>query len=316
MIVYVLRRAATMIPVVVLISIIAFGIVLLLPGDIALAMLGEEGARDEARYQNLRSELGLDQPVAVRYLTWTAGALTGDLGTSLRTGEPVSEAIVRRLAPTLQLTVMSLLLALAVALPIGIVSAVRQRGWFDSFGTLFALSGLAIPNFWLGIMLIIVFAVWLRWLPPSGYVPLWVDPVESLRLMIMPSLALATGLMAVVLRQVRSGMLEVLREEYVTTARSKGLAETVVVNKHALRNALIPVVTVVGMQIGRLFGGAVTVEIIFSIPGMGRLAVDSIFFRDFVMLQGIMLVTALAVLTASLVTDVLYAYLDPRIRYV
>lgn len=304
-----------MIPVIFLISLIAFSIVLLLPGDTALAMLGEEGARDEVRYQNLRQELGLDLPVPVRYMNWTASALSGDLGTSLRTGEPVEEAILRRLAPTMQLTVMALLIAIAVALPVGIVSAVRQKTWFDSLGTLFALSGLAIPNFWLGILLIIVFAVWLRWLPPSGYVPIWVDPVQSLKLMLMPSVALATGLMAVILRQVRSAVLEVLREDYVVTARSKGLAERRIVNKHALRNALIPVVTVIGMQIGRLFGGAVTVEIIFSIPGMGRLAVDSIFFRDFVTLQAIMLVMATAVLLTSLATDVLYAYLDPRIRY-
>lgn len=315
MIVYILRRAVMMVPVIVLISAIAFGIVQLLPGDTALAILGEDGARDQVRYQNLRRELGLDQPVLVRYLSWAGRALSGDLGTSLRTGEAVTTAIARRVTPTLQLTMLSLLLAIVVALPIGIMSAVRRGSWMDSAGTVFALSGLAIPNFWLGILLIFVFAVWLRWLPPSGYVPLWEDPVRSMQLMIMPSVALATGLMAVILRQVRSAVLEVLGEEYVNTARSKGLEERVVIRKHALRNALIPVVTVIGMQVGRLFGGAVTVEIIFSIPGMGRLAVDSIFFRDFVMLQGVMLVMALAVLLASLAADLTYAYLDPRIRY-
>lgn len=315
MIAFIVRRAAMMVPVIALISAIAFSIVQLLPGDSALAMLGEDGARDQARYQALRRELGLDQPVLLRYLGWAGRAVTGDLGTSLRTGEPVAAAIGRRVVPTLQLTLLSLIIAVAVALPIGIVSAVRQGGWFDSIGTFFALSGLAIPNFWLGILLIFVFAVWLRWLPPSGYVPLWEDPLRSLLLMLMPAVALATGLMAVVLRQVRSAVLEVLREEYITTARSKGLEERVVIRKHALRNALIPVVTVIGMQIGRLFGGAVTIEIIFSIPGMGRLAVDSIFFRDFVTLQGVMLVMALAVLLTSLAADMTYAYLDPRIRY-
>lgn len=315
MIVYVVRRVLTMIPVIVLISIATFSLVLILPGDPALAMLGEDGARDEARYQALRSELGLDRPVVVRYLDWAGRAVKGELGTSIRTGEPVAAAIVRRLAPTLQLTIIALVIAVVVALPIGIASAVRQNSLFDSVGTVFALSGLAVPNFWLGILLIIVFAVWLRWLPPSGYVPFWEDPLQSLKLMIMPALALSTGLTAVILRQTRSAVLEVMREDYVTTARSKGLANKTVVNKHALRNALIPVITVIGMQTGRLFGGSVTVEIVFSIPGMGRLAVDSIFFRDFLTLQGIMLVMAMAVLAMSLLTDVLYALLDPRIRY-
>ena len=233
----------------------------------------------------------------------------------MRTGEPVGSSVLRRLVPTLQLTIMSLFIALVVALPIGIISAVRRGSWFDTIGTVFALSGLAIPNFWLGILLIFVFAVWLRWLPPSGYVPFVEAPWRSMSLMLMPALALATGLMAIVLRQVRSAVLEVMREDFVNTARSKGLSERRVINKHALRNALIPVVTVIGMQLGRLFGGAVTVEIVFSIPGMGRLAVDSIYFRDFATLQAIMLVTALAVLAASLIADILYAYLDPRIRY-
>jgi peptide/nickel transport system permease protein len=315
MTVFIARRVLGMLPVVVLISMMTFSLVLLLPGDAALAILGETGARDEARYQTLREQLGLNDPIPVRYVNWVGNALRGDLGTSIRTREPVAEAVLRRLSPTLHLTFFALLIALVVALPIGITSAVRQRTLFDSIGTVFALGGLAIPNFWLGILLIYVFSIWLRWLPPSGFVPIWEDPLQSLRLLLMPSIALATGLMAIVLRQVRSAVLEVMREDYVTTARSKGLSEPRVINKHALRNALIPVITVIGLQIGRLFGGAVTIEIVFSIPGMGRLAVDSIFFRDFVTVQAIMLVLALAVLAASLVTDVLYAVLDPRIRY-
>ena len=313
--VFIARRIVGMIPVVVLISMMTFSLVLLLPGDAALAILDETGARDDARYLALREQLRLDDPIPVRYLTWVGNALRGDLGTSIRTREPVAEALLRRLSPTLHLTFFALVIAVAVALPIGIASAVRQRTLFDSAGTVFALAGLAVPNFWLGILLIYAFSIWLRWLPPSGFVPIWEDPLQSLRLLIMPSIALATGLMAIVLRQVRSAVLEVMREDYVTTARSKGLAERRVINKHALSNALIPVVTVIGLQLGRLFGGAVTIEIVFSIPGMGRLAVDSIFFRDFVTVQAIMLVLALAVLVASLVTDVLYAVLDPRIRY-
>ncbi|MBX3143020.1 MAG: ABC transporter permease [Trueperaceae bacterium] len=312
---YIVRRILSMAPVIFLISVMAFSLVLLLPGDAALAILGESGARDEARYQALRDQLGLDEPIPVRYLKWAGDALRGDLGTSIRTREPVAQAVMRRLSPTLHLTILALIIAVAVGLPLGVASAVRQRTWFDSVGTMFALGGLAIPNFWLGILLIYVFSIWLRWLPSSGFVPIWEDPLQSLRLLLMPSLALATGLMAIVLRQVRSAVLEVMREDYVTTARSKGLAERQVIDKHALRNALIPVITVIGLQLGRLFGGAVTIEIVFSIPGMGRLAVDSIFFRDFVMVQAIMLVLALAVLVASLVTDVFYAALDPRIRY-
>lgn len=312
---YIVRRILSMVPVIFLISVMAFSLVLLLPGDAALAILGESGARDEARYQALRDQLGLDDAIPVRYLRWAGDALRGDLGTSIRTREPVAQAVMRRLSPTLHLTILALIIAVAVGLPLGVASAVRQRTYFDSVGTMFALGGLAIPNFWLGILLIYVFSIWLRWLPSSGFVPIWEDPLQSLRLLLMPSLALATGLMAIVLRQVRSAVLEVMREDYVTTARSKGLAERQVIDKHALRNALIPVITVIGLQLGRLFGGAVTIEIVFSIPGMGRLAVDSIFFRDFVMVQAIMLVLALAVLVASLVTDVFYAALDPRIRY-
>lgn len=315
MTVFIARRLVGMVPVVVLISIISFSLVLLLPGDAALAILGEAGARDEARYLTLRDQLGLDDPIPVRYFDWVSSAVQGDLGTSIRTREPVAEAVLRRLTPTLHLTLFALIISLAVALPIGIVSAVRQRSWFDRAGTVFALAGLAIPNFWLGILLIYVFSIWIRWLPPSGFVPIWDDLVQSVRLLLMPSIALATGLTAIMMRQVRSAVLEVMREDYVTVARSKGLAEWRVINKHALRNALIPVLTVIGLQIGRLFGGSVTIEIVFSIPGMGRLAVDSIFFRDFVTLQAVMLVLALAVLVASLVTDMLYAVLDPRIRY-
>lgn len=315
MTVFVARRVLSMVPVVFLISVMAFSLVLLLPGDAALAILGESGARDEARYQALRDQLGLDESIPARYLNWAGNALRGDLGTSIRTREPVAEAVLRRLIPTLHLTTLALIIAVAIALPMGIASAVRQRTWFDSTGTLLALAGLAIPNFWLGILLIYAFSIGLGWLPSSGFVPIWEDPVQSLKLLLMPSLALATGLMAIVLRQVRSAVLEVMREDYVTTARSKGLPERRVINVHALRNALIPVITVIGLQLGRLFGGAVTIEIVFSIPGMGRLAVDSIFFRDFVMVQAIMLVLALAVLVASLLTDVVYAVLDPRIRY-
>lgn len=312
---FLLRRLLTMIPVLVLVSLIAFGVTSLLPGDAALAILGESLAKDEKLYQALRRDLGLDQPLYVQYVRWGGRVLTGDLGVSIRSKQPVLEAILQRLAPTVQLTMMSLALALVVALPIGLISAVRPNSWADMAGTVLALSGVAIPHFWLGILLMFFLAVWLGLLPPSGYVRLLEDPLGSLRLMIMPCMTLATGLAAVVTRQVRSALLETLQDDYIRTARSKGLEEQTVVVRHALRNALIPVVTIIGMQTGRLFGGAVVVETIFSIPGIGRLAVDSIFYRDFPVLQGVVLLMAVAVLLINLATDVLYGYIDPRIRY-
>jgi len=312
---FLLRRLLTMIPVLVLVSLIAFGVTSLLPGDAALAILGESLAKDEKLYQSLRRELGLDLPVYAQYLRWGGRVLTGDLGVSIRSKQPVLEAILQRLPPTVQLTMMSLTLALVVALPIGLMSAVRPNSWADMVGTVLALSGVAVPHFWLGILLMFLLAVWLGLLPPSGYARLLDDPLASLRLMIMPCMTLATGLAAVVTRQVRSALLEALQDDYIRTARSKGLEERAVVVRHALRNALIPVVTIIGMQTGRLFGGAVVVETIFSIPGIGRLAVDSIFYRDFPVLQGVVLLMAVAVLLINLATDILYGYIDPRIRY-
>ena len=312
---FLLRRMLTMIPVLVLVSLIAFGVTSLLPGDAALAILGESLAKDEKLYQSLRRELGLDLPVYAQYLRWGGRVLTGDLGVSIRSKQPVLEAILQRLPPTIQLTMMSLVLALVVALPIGLISAVRPNSWADIVGTVLALSGVAVPHFWLGILLMFLLAVWLGLLPPSGYARLLDDPLASLRLMIMPCMTLATGLAAVVTRQVRSALLEALQDDYIRTARSKGLEERAIVVRHALRNALIPVVTIIGMQTGRLFGGAVVVETIFSIPGIGRLAVDSIFYRDFPVLQGVVLLMAVAVLLINLATDILYGYIDPRIRY-
>jgi peptide/nickel transport system permease protein len=210
---------------------------------------------------------------------------------------------------------MAMAIALLIAVPVGILSAVRPNSNADKAGTVLAMSGVAIPDFWLGIMLIYVFSVWLKVLPPSGYVPVSQGLGPSLQSMLLPALSLGMALSAVVMRQLRSALLEVLQQDYVMVARAKGLREMVVVGRHALKNALIPVVTVIGLQTGRLFGGAVVVETIFALPGLGRLAADSIFFRDFPMLQGVVLILALAVVLANLFTDLLYAFLDPRIRY-
>ncbi len=311
---YIARRVATTLPVLVLVSVIAFGLVFLLPGDAAMTILGDQ-AKDEQLYRTLRAELGLDQPIPLQYFQWVRKAATGDFGVSSRLRQPVGELIQQRLVPTAELAVLAMLLALLVSVPVGIVSAVHPNSRTDTVGTIFALSGVAIPHFWLGIMLMFLLAVWLRWLPPSGYVSPFVDLGQSLQLMIMPSLTLATGLTAVIMRQVRSSILDVMQQEYVVTARAKGVSEPVIVVVHALRNGLIPVVTVIGLQVGRLLGGAVVVEVIFSIPGMGRLAVDAISYREFPIVQAVVMVMAVAVTTANLATDILYAYLDPRIRY-
>lgn len=299
----------------VLVSIIAFGIILLLPGDPALAILGEERSHDRAAYEALRAELGLDQPIPVQYVTWAARALHGDLGLSARNQQPVASLVLSSLGPTLQLSLLALAIALVIAVPLGVLSAARPNSPFDLLGTAFALSGVAMPSFLLGILLIFTFGVWLRVLPTGGFVDVTRNPAESLRLMVLPAVALGAGLAAALMRQIRSEMLDVFGQDFVTTARAKGLPERWVLLRHVLGNALIPVITLIGVQIGRLFGGAVVVETIFAIPGMGRLAVQSIFLRDFPVMQAIVLVMALAVLLSNLLADVLYGVVDPRVAY-
>ncbi len=312
---YLLRRLFYFVPVVFLVTVVVFSITMLLPGDPAMAFLGEGNINDKVAYQAMRQELGLDQPVPVQYALWLGRAVQGDLGRSVRTHEAVRDALVARLPVTLELALVALVIAMAIALPVGVFSATRPNSKLDTLGTVMAIGGVAIPEFFMGILLIYVFAVWLHLLPPSGFVPLSAGLWPSLTSIVLPALSLGMALNAVTMRQVRASLIEVLQQEYVTVARSKGLAERSVIRVHALKNAMIPVVTVIGLQVGRLFGGAVVIETIFALPGMGRLAADSIFFRDFPMLQGVVLVMALAVLTCNLLTDVVYAYLDPRIRY-
>jgi peptide/nickel transport system permease protein len=312
---YIGRRLLQVIPVVILVSIVSFALIFVLPGDPALAILGDQLARDQSLYQQTRRDLGLDQPLPVQYLTWAGRLSRGDLGTSIRSRQPVAELLGQRLGPTLQLSLMALVFALAVAIPIGVVSALRPSSAADILGTLLAMAAASIPHFWLGLLLILVFALWLRWLPPSGYISPTQDLAGNLRQMLMPTLTLGGGIAALLMRQTRSALLEVLGQDYVTTARSKGLADGLVVRRHALRNALLPVVTVIGLQVGTLIGGALITETIFSVPGIGSLAANSIFTRDFPVLQAVVLLTALAVLLANLVTDLAYAWLDPRIRY-
>jgi peptide/nickel transport system permease protein len=312
---YVIQRVLQMVPVLLLATVISFSLIFILPGDPALLILGDQLASDRQAYEAARKEMGLDRPVPVQYLDWLGRTVRGDLGISTRNKQPVLEGIKERIPVTLQLTAMGMLLALVVSLPAGIISALRPNSSLDIGASLFSFLGVALPNFWLGILLIYFLAVVVRLLPPSGFVPFAEDPIENLRRMIMPTLTLGLGLSALLMRQVRSALLEVLQQDYIVTARAKGLSARLVTLRHALKNGLIPVVTVVGLQLGALFGGAVITESIFSVPGIGRWAVDSIQMRDFPVVQAISLVMAVGVLVANLVADIAYAYIDPRIRY-
>jgi peptide/nickel transport system permease protein len=287
----------------------------MLPGDPALAILGEELARDKVLYQTLRDELGLDRPIPVQYWDWLTKAATGDWGKSVRNRQPITEALAQKMPITIQLGLMGMLVAVLIAFPVGILSAVRPGTIFDTIGTIIAMTGVAIPNFWFGIMLIYLFAVGLRWLPPSGYIDPTTDFGQNMKLMLMPAFTIGTSASASMMRQIRSSLIEVLQQEYIVTARAKGLSERVVVTGHALKNAMIPVVTVMGLYIGHMFGGAVVTETIFSVPGAGRLLVDSIFFRDFPVVQAVVLAMAMGVVICNLLADMAYSYLDPRIRY-
>jgi peptide/nickel transport system permease protein len=313
---FIARRLVATVPLLFLISILAFSLVLLLPGDPALAILGDEvaNANDRQAYFALRAEMGLDEPIPVQYLRWAGRVLRGDFGMSIRNQTPIGETIGAKILPTAELALLAAVISVLIAIPAGIVSALRPNSLADAGATFAALSGVAVPHFFLGVLLIYAFAVWLRILPPSGYVAPWEDLGQNLKLMMMPAFTIGTGLAAILMRQIRSALIEVLQQEYVITARSKGLGERAVVIGHALKNAAIPVITIMGQQVGTLIGGAVVTETIFAIPGMGRLIVDSISYRDFPVVQATVLVLSLSVLAANLITDIVYGYLDPRIR--
>ena len=307
-------RIVAMIPVLVIVTFIAYALMMVLPGDPAQMMLGEQVANDRSGYLALREQLGLDRPIPVQYAAWVWGVIRGDFGISYKDKLPIGSEIGAHVFPTLELAALALCIALAVALPAGIISALKPNSLLDIVATLGALSGVAFPHFFLGILLIYAFAVALHVLPPSGYVPPWEDIGANLRLMLLPALALSSGIAAVIMRQVRSSLLEVLQHEYVVTARAKGLTEVAVISLHALKNALIPVVAVIGLQAGTLIGGAVVIETIFWIPGMGRLIIDSMYFRDYPVVQAMLFLLAVVVLLTNLLTDLVYGYLDPRIR--
>jgi len=309
---FILQRLVIAIPTIILISIFVFTLQKLLPGDPVLAMAGEE--RDPEVLEFLREKYRLNDPIPVQYLTWIGNAMTGDLGISLRTNQPVLELIGQKLPVTIQLATMAMIFALVIGIPAGILSAVKKGTLTDYVANVVALSGLSIPNFWLGIMLILLVSVKWQLLPASGYVSLSEDPVRSITVMIMPAFVLGTALAATLMRHTRSAMLSVLSSDYVRTARAKGLSERRVILKHAFRNALTPIVTLTALLFGELIAGAVLTEQIFTIPGFGKLVVDAVFNRDYAVVQGIVLVTAVGFIFMNLFADVAYVLLNPRLR--
>ncbi len=310
---YILRRLLTMIPVLLLVSVLVFSLIHLIPGDPAVSILGEEATPQAVAA--LRAKLGLDQPIPVQYAKWLGSVLRGDLGRSIRSNQPVSEAIAERLPVTVELAILSIAISLSIAIPAGIVAAMRRNSVLDAGSTFLALLGVSLPNFFLAILLILVFGVQLQVLPPFGYQPITQGLGGNLQRMILPAITLGTALAAIVTRMMRSSLLEVLDQDYIRTARAKGLREGRMIQAHALKNALMPVVTIVGLQIGGLLGGAIITESIFVLPGIGRLLVDAIFQRDFPLVQGVVLFVSLAFLFSNFAVDIVYAYLDPRIRY-
>jgi peptide/nickel transport system permease protein len=308
---FVLRKVGQSMLTLLIASIVVFLGVRALPGDAATAM-SSEGASPEVLAQ-IRQSYGLDKPLPVQYLDWVGHLLTGDLGKSPQTGLSVSAVLASRIPVTLELAGVALLLALLFGIPIGIFAALKRNTAFDYLSTTGSMLGLSVPHFWFGILFILLFAVKLHWLPASGFVPL-TDPVANLQHIIMPAAVLAIGLAAVLIPQMRSALIQSLSEDYIRTARAKGLAQSAVIGKHALRNSLTAVVTVVGLQLGALISGVVITEQIFVVPGIGKLTLDSVYNRDYPMLQAVVLITASAYIVVNLITDLVYSALNPRVR--
>jgi len=306
------RRLLQLIPTLFLVSVIIFSLQQLLPGDPALVMAGEE--KDPEVIAQIREQYHLDKPIPVQYGYWLAGVLQGDLGESMRIKKPVSELVAEKLPVTLQLASMAMLFALLIGIPAGILSAVRKGSGWDIGANVFALWGLSTPNFWLGIMLIFLFSVKLGWLPASGFVSPFEDLRQSLATTVLPAFVLGNAIAAVLMRHMRSAMLQAMSADYVRTARAKGLYERFVVLRHALRNALTPVITLGALEFGTLLSGAVLTEQVFSIPGFGKLIVDAVFNRDYAVVQGVVLVTATVYVLLNLLADVLYVLVNPRLR--
>jgi peptide/nickel transport system permease protein len=316
---YAIRRVLLFIPTLLVATVLVFTLFWIVPGDPALTIRaggeGDSGSVSQEQLQQLRQALGLDRPIYVQYGNWLWNVLRGDLGTSLWYKTPVWDQLKDRFLVTMELAVMAILLAFCVAVPLGVTSAVKQDTGFDYLSRIFSGIGIALPTFWLGILIVYALASFFQWLPPLGYATLWDDPLLNLQQLIFPALTLAFHDLAFTARVTRSSMLEVMREDYLRTARAKGMMEILVIGRHALKNALLPVVTISGYQFGRLLGGVIIVESIFVVPGMGTLLIDSIVHRDFIVLQAIVLLIAAVVLSLNLMIDLLYGVLDPRIHY-
>jgi peptide/nickel transport system permease protein len=312
---YVMRRLLLAVPVLVLSSLIVFGLMRVMPGDALTALMAESGNIGEKELQKLRADLGLDKTYLAQYGIWVWQMVSLNPGHSLFTNEPIPVALRKAIPVTLELATLAMILGLLIAIPVGVLSATRQDTTPDYVGRVVAVSGLSLPDFWLGTLVITFAAIWFHWIPPIGYVSFWESPWRNLQQFLLPAAVLGFRLSAATMRMTRSTVLEVLREDYVRTAWAKGLAGRLVVYKHALKNALIPVVTIVGGQLGTLLAGTVVVETIFALPGMGRLTVEAILFRDYPVVQTNVMLVAATLVSLNLLVDLTYAWLDPRIRY-
>lgn len=314
---YILRRLLLAVPVLLGLSLAIFGSIRLVPGDVIVSMTADAGNVPDSQKEELRRQLGLDEPFAVQYVTWIGGMLRGDFGTSLWRGTPVTQELRRTLPVTMELAVIALAIAVLMAIPIGVISAARQDTWMDYAGRLFSIGALSMPDFWLGTMAMLYLSLWFGWIPPigEGFRGLFENPGVNLQLVFLPALILGIRLSAGAMRMTRSTMLEVLREDYIRTAWSKGLRERSVVMRHALRNGLIPVITIFGAQLGFLLGGSVVMETLFGLPGMGRLTLEAVRLRDYPVVQANVMVIGTVVVLLNLLVDVTYGWLDPRIRF-
>ena len=313
---YIIQRLALFVPTLVLASFLAFGIMRILPGDPAIAMLGgAEGSFTREDLELVREKLGTNRPLYVQYGTWIGDMFKGDLSESFFFRVPVTELMRDRFPVSTQLAVMALIISYIVAIPLGVLSAVKQDTWFDHAAKVFTIAGVALPTFWVGILVLFILGNYFEWVPKLNYANLWENPLTNMQQMIFPALALGYFNTAFAARLTRSTMLEVMHEDYIRTARSKGLRELAVIGRHAVKNAFLPVITIIGFQLGRLFGGAVVIEAIFVIPGVGTLLVDSVLIRDYPVVQAVILMIALIVLVLNLFVDLLYGWLNPRIRY-
>ena len=312
---YLIRRLIAAVPTLIVVSILVAGLIRLQPGDAIMAQLEEGGLLDEEDLIRIRAELGIDRPFPVQYWDWINGVVVGDFGNSLENNRDVLTQIAKRSRVSVQLAIMAMAVAIVIAIPLGVISSVKQDSWVDYVARLFSIGGLSIPDYFIATILLWILSVKVGWLPEIRYYAPWDEPAKNLQLLLFPALIVGYRLSAISARMTRSAMLEVLRQDYIRTARSKGLNERVVILRHSLRNALIPVVTIMGSQFSFLLGGVVIIEIVFSLPGIGTLLLNAVDTRDYPVVQGVVIITSLVHITANLFVDLSYAVIDPRIRY-